>query len=161
MFDAFAALLGLADGRITYDAQAAIRLEAAAQQSRASNLPKIDFEVVEFEGLPAIDWGPCFRLAERIGDLRERPADFALAFHHALTEGAVRLVELALERELHKVIALSGGVFMNAIISDLMVRRFREIGLQPLLHRKVPPNDGGISFGQAVIAGNQNSVIPL
>lgn len=152
LFDSFAALLGLVAGRITYDAQAAIRLEAAALRARSENLPQLHFELTEHDGIPAIDWAPCFRLVDRIEELRARPEDYALAFHHAFVDAAIHLAKLAIERDGHRVIALSGGVFMNGIVSELMVRRFGEIGMQALLHRRIPPNDGGISFGQATVA---------
>jgi hydrogenase maturation protein HypF len=50
-------------------------------------------------------------------------------------------------------IALTGGVFMNRVLTDILRTLLEAEGFTVLLHRSVPPNDGGISLGQAVIAG--------
>ena len=49
-------------------------------------------------------------------------------------------------------IALSGGVFQNATLLSLTMERLKPHDLRVLVHRKVPPNDGGLALGQAVIA---------
>ena len=43
---------------------------------------------------------------------------------------------------------------MNRILTDLVTRRLESLGIRVLLHRRIPPNDGCIAFGQAVVAGN-------
>jgi hydrogenase maturation protein HypF len=50
-------------------------------------------------------------------------------------------------------VALSGGVFQNLLLVDHTVSRLEAVGFRVLTHVRVPPNDGGISFGQAVVAG--------
>jgi hydrogenase maturation protein HypF len=50
-------------------------------------------------------------------------------------------------------VALSGGVFQNVLLVDATVAGLEAGGFTVLTHRRVPPNDGGISFGQAVVAG--------
>ena len=52
-------------------------------------------------------------------------------------------------------VALSGGVFQNVLLTTSVVEGLREQGLEALLHRRVPCNDGGISLGQAVIAASR------
>jgi hydrogenase maturation protein HypF len=49
-------------------------------------------------------------------------------------------------------VALSGGVFQNARFTEVVVHHLRHAGLAVLVHERVPPNDGGISIGQAAVA---------
>ena len=63
------------------------------------------------------------------------------------------MVDYALSRTNLRTVALSGGVFMNRILGEQVTRRLKERGLTVRVHRQVPPNDGGISLGQAVIVG--------
>jgi hypothetical protein len=49
-------------------------------------------------------------------------------------------------------VALSGGVFMNRILNDLLTPELEAMGLQVLRHRRTPPGDGGIALGQTVVA---------
>ena len=63
------------------------------------------------------------------------------------------MVEYALGSSPLRRVALSGGVFMNGILNDLLVPALEQKGLDVLVHRRVPPNDGGIALGQAVVAG--------
>ena len=52
-------------------------------------------------------------------------------------------------------VCLSGGTFQNTRLLDLVARALRASGFELFLHRKVPPNDGGIALGQAVIAAER------
>ena len=76
----------------------------------------------------------------------------AAGFHESLgraTAGAA--AELAAKHGLSTV-ALSGGVFQNVRLAEVVVGELSDEGLEVLVHRQVPPNDGGISVGQAAIA---------
>jgi hydrogenase maturation protein HypF len=53
------------------------------------------------------------------------------------------------------VVALSGGCFQNRYLTERAVKRLREEGFSPCWHQRIPPNDGGIALGQAVIAGQR------
>ena len=52
-----------------------------------------------------------------------------------------------------KRVALSGGCFQNALLTALTIQRLETMGIQVAIHQRVPANDGGISLGQAVLAG--------
>ena len=52
-------------------------------------------------------------------------------------------------------VALSGGCFQNRRLSEHLAQRLRAEGFEPLLHRQVPPNDGGVSLGQVMVAAQQ------
>ncbi len=78
--------------------------------------------------------------------------DIAAAFHDGLGRSvADTAAALATENGLDTV-ALSGGVFQNARLTEVVARRVAEAGLHVLVHRLLPPNDGAISVGQAAIA---------
>jgi hydrogenase maturation protein HypF len=81
------------------------------------------------------------------------PAAIALAFHTAVADLVAGLCVAARERHGLRTVVLSGGVFANALLSSGCTRRLRGAGFQVLRHCLVPPNDGGLALGQAVIAG--------
>ena len=72
-------------------------------------------------------------------------------FHAALVEAIVAVAQAAGRER----VVLTGGCFQNAALLEIAVARLREAGFEPFWHRQVPPNDGGISLGQAVAAGSR------
>jgi hydrogenase maturation protein HypF len=149
LFDAVAALLGLRSVA-TYEGQAAVALEASARAARAGASVTLPLPVRHLDGRRVLDAVPLVRaLLETRWD---GPATPALAFHRALADATVTAVTgIASDRDLDTV-ALSGGVFQNALLTRLVADPLREAGLCVLVHRRVPPNDGGISLGQAAVA---------
>lgn len=155
LFDAVSALLGIRE-RITYEAQAAIELEMAAQipdlQSPVSN-SGYPFDIVDDgDGVAVIRLRKLFDalLAER----REGvvTGEMAFRFHVTVAEMMRETCEHIARETGLRTVALSGGCFQNRLLIALVVPRLRELGLRVLVHRQVPCNDGGISLGQAVIA---------
>jgi hydrogenase maturation protein HypF len=70
-------------------------------------------------------------------------------FHRAVADV---IVDLAVaERETVQTVALSGGVFQNALLLDLTLKGLDARGIQAITHRVVPPNDGGIALGQLLV----------
>jgi hydrogenase maturation protein HypF len=144
LFDAAAALCGLRD-RVTYEGQAAFELEQAADPHTTWGYP-CSMEGRMLDGVELI--------AALAGDLAGgRPLpEAAAAFHNGF---AAALVEAARDAcELHGVatVALSGGSWQNALLLGRVRDALSAAGLEVLIHRRVPPNDGGISLGQAVVA---------
>ncbi|MHB8793289.1 MAG: carbamoyltransferase HypF [Thermoleophilia bacterium] len=76
-------------------------------------------------------------------------------FHIGVAEAIVRTSLGLAEKHDLTAVALSGGVFQNRLLFDLVKNGLEREGLEPLMHRQVPANDGGISLGQAVIASYQ------
>lgn len=154
LFDAFSVALGIAPSRTSYDGQPAIRLESEAARCRTtSDLPEIPYDSVETNGLLQIDWQNAF---VRLQDVRVAPdnrSEWALAVHYAIANAACEMIEFAASGSGCRTVVLSGGVFMNRILADRVAQQVRSTGLIVLEHQLVPPNDGGISLGQAVIAG--------
>jgi hydrogenase maturation protein HypF len=76
-------------------------------------------------------------------------------FHKGLAMAIVHMVKKLCTREEERwlnAVALSGGVFQNKILQELVVERLSAEGFTVLIHRQVPANDGGLSLGQAVIS---------
>jgi hydrogenase maturation protein HypF len=95
-----------------------------------------------------LDWQPLIEAL--LHDLRAGVSSGIMAarFHNALVDGIVR-VALAVGQP---QVALSGGCFQNRLLLERSARRLRQAGFAVLLHRQVPPNDGGISLGQVAVA---------
>ena len=147
LFDAVASLIGI-QHEVTFEGQAAIALENAASANVAGRYP------YAIEGrLPArIDLRPM--IAAIVEDLRQSRAagEIAAVFHNTLAQIIVDVVLRIRDREGLTRVCLSGGAFQNHRLLERSVRSLRENGLEVFLHISVPPNDGGISLGQAVIA---------
>ena len=153
LFDSFSTLLGFATQRITYEGQPAIRLEAAAHKFRGTHVPQLPFTTIEHEGKLLIDWNDTFVMLSDIKVFRGREIEYAMAVHHAVKAAALQMVAYGLSKTFARTIALSGGVFMNRILNDILIPEIENMGVEVVIHRITPPNDGCISFGQAVIAG--------
>ena len=82
----------------------------------------------------------------------ENPDDLAYAFHDALAALITAACERARTETGIDTVALTGGVYQNTLLLKLTVDRLRSAGFTPLLHRLLPPNDGGVGLGQAVYA---------
>jgi hydrogenase maturation protein HypF len=158
LFDAVAALLGLCD-QVAYEGQAAIELEMlAAPDDRtypftisSPPLPSQRERGPGSEGA-ILDVAPLFRAI--VEDIRRAvPAPLiAGRFHRSAAELlAAACLQARVETGLD-VVALSGGVFQNRLLLDLLLARLAELGFRVYLNRRVPPNDGGLSFGQAAVA---------
>ena len=148
LFDAVAALLSVRDA-INYEGQAAVELEQLADPGETGG-----YRAAISEGEPFRIQGASLVRAVA-GELTEgAPAPvIAARFHNGIAalieEGCV----LARERHGLDTVALSGGVFQNVLVTERAVTRLEARGFRVLLHSRVPCNDGGISLGQAVIAG--------
>ena len=81
------------------------------------------------------------------------PADkLALGFHVAVTRSSARIAREICTREGIDTVALSGGVFMNRLLLQLLARELKDAGLTVLIPQTVPVNDGCIAYGQAAVA---------
>lgn len=148
LFDAVAAVLGVRL-RITYEAQAAVELEALARaadpRGGARSYP------FELDG-GVLDPAPMFAALVRDRARGVPVEDLAAGFHLGLAEASAQLaVRLCSEHGVDTV-ALSGGSFANVLLSDLVAAGLERSGLRVLQHEVLPPNDGGISVGQAAVA---------
>ena len=151
LFDAVASLLDLRH-HITYEAQAAIDLEMAAV-STADQEPGYRFGV----NGPIIDPTGVVTavVADRAAGLPV-PA-IAARFHRGVADLVVTLAEGVRAEHGLSTVVLSGGVFQNALLTGMCVAGLRALDFEPLVHRLVPPNDGGLALGQAYVAAHRPS----
>jgi hydrogenase maturation protein HypF len=147
LFDAVAALLGVRD-RVTYEGQAAVELEAVARRADPRQVRGYRFAV----GSSGLDPAPL--LTELLLDRKRGvpPESLAAGFHRGLATGAAQLATALASQHGVDTVALTGGVFQNALLSDLLVDELGKAGLRVLQHEQLPPNDGSISVGQAAVA---------
>lgn len=151
LFDAAAAILDVRQV-VSYDGQAAIELEALAESSEASGT--YSYGITGGERL-VVDFAPLFTdlLADRAAGAAT--AAMAYRFHATVARAAVEVcIRIAGQSGLDRVV-LSGGVFQNRLLTEMVYTGLLDQGMQMFTHRLVPPNDGGIALGQAVIAGWQ------
>ncbi|NMC72129.1 MAG: hypothetical protein GYA57_19005, partial [Myxococcales bacterium] len=92
-------------------------------------------------------------------DAPARAGELAAGFHAAVAGAAVELVRRAGPAAGLRLVALSGGAMLNRILVDRLVAELQREGYTTLLHRAVPPGDGGIALGQAVVAGGSPSCV--
>jgi hydrogenase maturation protein HypF len=141
VFDAAAAILGVRLEQ-QYEGQAAMELEALCKAPRAlAGGFSIENDM--------LDLAPLFRA---LLDQRLSAREGADLFHGTLIEALAAWIGGAARRLDQTRVALGGGCLMNAALAEGVSRRLREQGIEPLLARKIPCNDGGLSLGQAFLA---------
>ena len=153
LFDAVASLLGLRH-EATYEAQPAMELQWAAEAAPAGPPRPYRFDLHGDE----LDPSPVLRAL--VADLRAGvdTAVMAAGFHAAVARLIGDAAALAQARTGIDTVALSGGVFQNVLLLGLARRELGARQLEVLTHRMVPPNDGGLSLGQAAVAGYRATV---
>lgn len=149
LFDAVSALLG-GTPDVTFEGQPAMELEAMADDWPGRPMPypyEIEDDVID----------PRPMLAALVADLERgaSPAEAAARFHETVAAWTIEAC-----RALHaaggpKEVVLCGGVMQNARLASLLLAGLSDAGLRPHLPEQVPPNDGGLSLGQAVIAATR------
>lgn len=159
LFDAAAAILGICD-KATYEGEPAIELEAAAWRALSSESACLTGNIAGFsvtessrpDDFHVLNSRPLFE-ALLEGIRTGVPAGkLALGFHIAVARSSARIASEICVREGIDTVALSGGVFMNRLLLQLLTRKLRDAGLTVLIPRSVPVNDGCIAYGQAAIA---------
>lgn len=155
LFDAAAAILGICD-KATYEGEPAIELEAAAWRALGGKTVRLDGNhagvFTSADDSPILDPQP---LIESLlnGIEAGTPADrLALEFHIAITHATTHIACEICNRENLDTVALSGGVFMNRLLLQLLTHELKDAGLAVLVPHTVPVNDGCIAYGQAAIA---------
>jgi len=150
LFDAVASLIGIRN-EVTYEAQAAIEMEVLSKPfvSIAKSYPYVIEETKS---------GRMIRLRELLSaiiqDVRanEPVGMIGASFHRTIAEIAFDICRQARELNNLNEVALSGGVWQNQILLDLVRVGLRNGNFVVYFHQQVPSNDGGLALGQAVVA---------
>lgn len=159
LFDAAAAILGIC-GQATYEGEPAIELEAAAWRVLDSEIAHFPDDNAGYsasdpswlDGPDVLDQKALFE-ALLEGIEAGAPADkLALDFHVAIARSSAHIASDICVREGIDTVALSGGVFMNRLLLQLLTRELKSTGLTVLVPHTVPVNDGCIAYGQAAVA---------
>jgi hydrogenase maturation protein HypF len=153
LFDAVSSLLGICDDA-SYEGEAAVMLEAAAATATAALAP-LPWRLVEVDGLWVYDCGGTLAAVLEGAAAAEPAAALAAAFHRTIVAVTVALCERAAEQTGVTVVCLSGGCLQNRILATDLLAALAAAGLVGYVNRDVPANDGGISYGQAVVAAAQ------
>jgi hydrogenase maturation protein HypF len=148
LFDALSAILGVRDS-VAYEGQAAVELEQLADPNEHGAYPT---EVGGEQPLRLVAAGLVRGVVNDVRAGVDRSV-VAARFHNGLVDATVRACKLVGERAGIRTVALSGGVFQNLLLLTRTSDGLGEAGFRVLTHSRVPPNDGGISLGQAVVAG--------
>jgi hydrogenase maturation protein HypF len=181
LFDAVAALLNIRH-IMSYDGQAAIELEALAETAGYDGAPypfllrtvphphpgprsegegtenSLDFKGRDGAGMGfELDFSAT--ITALLADLERAVSTAVMArrFHATLADATVATCRhVAADSGLDRVV-LSGGVFQNRLLSEMIYTALTREGMQVFTHRLTPPNDGGIALGQAAIAGRRSN----
>ncbi len=154
LFDAVASLIGIRD-TVNYEGQAAIELEMAIEESPKSKVKtqNYGYTIKKDKDIYIIDMEETIRGI--VEDLKRRsPKEvISLKFHNTIVELVVEMAKKIRKDTGLKEVALGGGVFQNMFLLTNAYNELKKVGFKVYIHAKVPTNDGGLSLGQAVIAG--------
>jgi hydrogenase maturation protein HypF len=149
LFDAVAALLGIRQ-QVNYEAQAAIELEMAISSPQEGNGYSLDLTREGDSWI--ISTRALFKAI--IADLRQNVAlgEISRHFHDGLVSAFVQIAGLLRDKTALNRVCLSGGTFHNVYLSQQLESQLGEAGFEVFAQHEVPPGDGGLCLGQAVIA---------
>jgi hydrogenase maturation protein HypF len=105
---------------------------------------------LEQDGLLLIDWRDlfCFLSENIMADIPEK----AFEFHFTFADALIRMAEYARNSAGENKIVLSGGVFVNKLLNNLLRPRLQSMGFEVFAHSFTPPNDACIAVGQVIAA---------
>ncbi len=152
IFDAVSALIDVR-GLVEYEAQAAIELEHAIPHgvAIAQTLP---YHIHDDNGVWQIDIHPMIqRIVESIQVRKGMQNILSLQFHQTIVKIVADICQRIRDARGINDVVLSGGVFLNQFILINCYENLTKLGFKVYTHTKVPATDGGLSLGQAVIAG--------
>lgn len=163
LFDGVAAAIGICREESSYEGQAAMEMQSLVNMNTLNNLHH-NQETINYyfdinfsddsDNLYFIDPAPMWKALLDDLQLRIPPLIIATKFHQGLANLIVNIVKLLKEDPLvnrFDQVALSGGVFQNEILLEMVIKQLQKLEINVITHSRIPTNDGGLSLGQAVI----------
>jgi hydrogenase maturation protein HypF len=154
LFDAAAVLLGVCEGA-SYEGEPAARLEAIADPHAEGVYP---YEVVHTNGRLVVNPGPTLLAMWHALERGDPVPAIAMRFHHTVASFTARVCGLVHGVTGITQVCLSGGCFQNALLLEHTRAGLEKRGFQVFTHNVVPPNDGGIALGQAIVAAGRSGI---
>jgi len=151
LFDAVSAILGVRN-TVNYEGQAAMELEQMVEEGEMGEYP---LEILEEKATLIVNPDPI--IENIVEDIRKAESHFIISarFHNSIIRVISRMAQRMREETGISDIFLSGGVFQNHFLLGKVWDILKEDGFKVYTHQKVPPNDGGISLGQAYYGVNR------
>ncbi|OGR33382.1 MAG: carbamoyltransferase HypF [Desulfuromonadales bacterium GWD2_61_12] len=151
LFDGVAALIGLRP-RVSFEGQAAMELEMVAAPAEQGAYPSA---VERIGNLLEID--PALLIRAVVDDLHAAVPVAAISarFHRGVAHMVFQVCRILRAESGLSLVALSGGVFQNVFLTETVLALLRDDDFTVLTHSLVPPNDGGLALGQAIIAAQR------
>ena len=158
LFDAVAAAIGICREECSYEGQAAIEMEAIVDIDSLNYFDKVlpyPFTISNINNLLYIEARLMWQAI--LNDLKHNIPKGVIAakFHQGLVIVIITMAKQLCEQHGINQVVLTGGVFQNRILLEQVSSRLKAMKISVLTHSLVPPNDGGLSLGQAVIASAQ------
>lgn len=149
LFDAVASLAGVRHS-IDYEAEAALNLEALTAAAPRENRPAFAL-TPGADGAVVADWRPL--ITDLVDDIKAgaSPTATAAGFHEAVVRMIVGVCVRLRDGGAGTTVGLTGGVFQNRLLVERSLDALHTAGFEVLTHHAVPPNDGGLALGQAVL----------
>jgi hydrogenase maturation protein HypF len=154
LFDAVAAAIGVCRQECSYEGQAAIEMEALIDRDiliKDKEIQAYPFNFTTLENIYFIETSPMWQAL--LNDLQHHQSQqiIAVKFHRGLANAIINMVKyLCIKHKVNQIV-LTGGVFQNTFLLQAVTTNLQSLELKVLTHSIVPPNDGGLSLGQAVI----------
>lgn len=154
LFDAASSMLNICHYN-SYEGQAAIELQMTAERCLNKQKTAYEYKLYEDNGKTIIDWRPI--ILSIVSDIKRGiPKEtIAYKFHSTVSKFTVEVcLNLSRKYNINKI-ALSGGVFQNKLLAEMLTKDLSGNGFTCYTHHQVPANDAGISLGQAAISAEE------
>jgi hydrogenase maturation protein HypF len=153
LFDAVAAAINICREQVSHEGQAAISMEALASsvwQQEADNA--YPYNLITGNDIEVLSWEPLWK--SLLKDLQQQVDQKIMAarFHHGLAKAISDVVQQLCVKHKVETVILNGGVFQNRLLLEGVTQGLKETNLKILSPSLLPANDGGLAYGQAVIA---------
>ncbi|MFP4102066.1 carbamoyltransferase HypF [Coleofasciculus sp.] len=157
LFDAVAAALGICRTECSYEGQAAIEMETLVTADSLNYVKEVGaypFNIGKLDQETELILEPYPLWLALLDDLQQDVSKSLIAakFHQGLADAIANMVQQLSPDLISNHVILTGGVFQNRILLTQVSENLERMGMRVLTHSLVPPNDGGLSLGQAVIA---------